>query len=432
MLIEFRVSNYRSVAEEQVLSMVPAKGQSDYPSNIFTTGKYEVLNSIGLYGPNNSGKTNLLRALDIFDRVVFLSVRSNSTTKLPYDPNLLIEGYAEEPCKMEITFIIEGTRYRYGFEFNQLHILKEWLHRKKAGREVEVFYREKDVIEVSSAFEGNAKLIDAAIEATRDNALFLSFCDMLNIKEAKVIFSWFRKLVNVDGLSMDSETINTISLFTSKQEYRDRILRQLQGFNLKFLDIEIEDIEIDSSLFPKNLSPGLVEKLSGVKGYQVYSIRQTYKRDGTLRNEKIKWPFDERESQGTNKMFSLSGPVIFALLNGGVLVVDEIEAKLHTKITGQIVDLFLSEKTNPHGAQLIFATHDTNLLKYAKLRRDQIIFVEQNKKEATEIYSLSDFTYFDGNKERPDTDKEKRYLEDRYGATPKLKNWDELTQTVLR
>jgi hypothetical protein len=119
-------------------------------------------------------------------------------------------------------------------------------------------------------------------------------------------------------------------------------------------------------------------------------------------------------------------------MNGGVLIIDEIEAKMHPKMTLDTIDLFLNKETNPHNAQLIFATHDTNLLTYSRLRRDQIYFAQKNKWESTEIYSLSDFVYIGSNdpakleKERPDTDKEKRYIEGRYGAIPMLGNIAEL------
>lgn len=130
----------------------------------------------------------------------------------------------------------------------------------------------------------------------------------------------------------------------------------------------------------------------------------------------------------------LSGPILWTLANGGVLIIDEIEAKLHPIMTLNTIEAFLNKESNPNNAQLIFATHDTNLLSYAKLRRDQICFAEKNKYESTEIYALSDFIYFDKNndskseKERPDTDKEKRYFEGRYGAIPVLGEF----QTFLR
>jgi AAA15 family ATPase/GTPase len=159
-------------------------------------------------------------------------------------------------------------------------------------------------------------------------------------------------------------------------------------------------------------------------------MHQTYKADGSLSDKLVNWDFNERESAGTQKAFKLSGPVLWALANGGVLIIDEIEAALHPIMTLTTIDLFLNKVSNPNNAQLIFATHDTNLLSYSNLRRDQICFAEKNRWESTEIYSLSDFVYFGekngefkSEKERPDTDKEKRYFEGRYRAIPTLDNF---------
>lgn len=434
MLVEFRVSNYRSIANEQVLSLVPAKAQADFEDNILVSGKHEVLNASALYGPNNSGKSNLLSAIATLDRLIFLSSSANSTAKLPYDPNLLIEGYSQRPTLFEVTFIIDGVRYRYGVEYNEAQIVSEWLYRKKSGREVELFYREEDTIQVSSGFKGKSRLVETAIEATRANALFLSFCDMLNIEEAKLIFEWFKRLVHVDGLDATSEMVNTINLLDSDKFYREKIIEHLKKLGLGFNDVEIVKRPFDPAELPEHLDTNakasLARQLSGKTSLQVNTVRDKYREDGHISEEKVLWPLEERESAGTKKAFSLSGPVIYSLLNGGVLVVDEIEARLHTKITSQMVDLFLSKETNPKGAQLIFATHDTNLLKQAHLRRDQINFVDLDERKATELYALSDFRYFNGNKERPDTDKEKRYLEGRYGAVPKIGNFSKLLEVL--
>ncbi|MEZ4826073.1 MAG: ATP-binding protein [Bacteroidia bacterium] len=424
MLLEFKVSNYKSIAEEQTISFVPSKAQSDYPDNILHNGKHEGLNVLALYGPNNSGKSNFLKAIATLDQLIFLAGSSHSTARLPYDPNLLIEGYKKKPTEFEITFVIEGVRYRYGVTYNESLIIGEWLYRKKSGREVELFFREKDVIQVSEGFKGKSRLIETAIEATRENALFLSFCDILNVQEAKLIFSWFRNLISVDGLDTTDQELNTITLLESDIVYREKIIQLLRGLGLGFIDLAILKKTFDPMLLPEFLDretkESLIQKLSGKTGVQVNTIRHIYKEDGNISEDTMMWPLDERESAGTKKAFSLSGPAIYSLLNGGILVIDEIEAKLHTKITSRIVELFLSEETNPKGAQLLFATHDTNLLRESTLRRDQINFTELNHLKATELYSLSDFKYFNGNKERPDTDKEKRYLEGRYGAIPKI------------
>jgi AAA15 family ATPase/GTPase len=425
MLIEFRVSNYRSIGDDQIISLIPSPKQKDFESNIIVQDNYSILNCLAFYGPNSSGKSNVLRAFELFDRFLYLSTQTNSTAKLPYDPFLLREGYNEKPCMMEMTFLIEGSRYRYGFEFKKDKVTEEWLYRKKIGREVELFLREGDTIEVFSSLKASQKIIDAAIEATRDNALFLSFCDLFNIDEAKLIFKWFDKFIYVDGLDTSREAIQTIRLLEN-EKYKTQITEYLDILNLGINDLQIDKKEFDPSELPENLSDAtknsLLRELGGKTGVKVNAVHSFYGLSGELTDKKVAWPLEQRESEGTKKAFHFSGPVLYTLINGGVLIVDEIEAKMHPLITLNTIKLFLDKKTNPKNAQIIFATHDTNILHYAKLRRDQINFVEKNHWESTEIFALSDFRYKNDNlKERHDIDKEKRYLEGRYGAIPELK-----------
>ena len=173
----------------------------------------------------------------------------------------------------------------------------------------------------------------------------------------------------------------------------------------------------------------LINELTGAKKYTVYSTHRIYDSQYQETQKSIAWELNKNESPGTQKVFHLSGPILWTLINGGILIIDEIEGKLHPIMTLHTINMFLNNKTNPNHAQLIFATHDTNLLSYANLRRDQIYFTEKNPWESTEFYSLSDFIYMDKKngipeKERPDTDKEKRYFEGRYGAIPVLGNFN--------
>lgn len=436
MLIEFKIANYRSIGEELVVSLVPAPKQREFPGNIIERGKNVALNAIAIYGPNGSGKSNLLKAMGLLDRLLHLSARSSSTTKLPYDPFLLRQGWDSKPTSFEITFLLDEYRYRYGLKFNQMEIISEWLFRKGAGREVSVFQRERDVIDASSGFQGSNKAIEAAIEATRSNALFLSTCDMLNVEEAKRIFQWFRYFNMVDGLQTEDEEIQTVALWQNK-EYRPKIKEYLDHLKLSIVELEITtkafDInELDPSL-PEEVRNILIKELTGKERYTVWSKHWLYDNEGRATNELVSWKLEERESSGTKKAFHLSGPVLWALVNGGTLIIDEIEAKMHPLMTLNTINLFLDSKTNPNKAQIIFATHDTNLLSYCNLRRDQIYLSEKNKWESTVIYSLSDFVYvgkegpfLKNEKERPDTDKEKRYFEGRYGAIPVLLGHPEL------
>lgn len=421
MLIEFRISNYRSIAEEQILSLVPATKQREYLEHLINDGKYQALNTIAMYGANASGKSNLLLSMSLLDKIVHLSARASSTTPLPYDPFLLKAGWADKPTTFEITFIIKGVRYRFGFSYNRTYILTEWLYRKAQGREVSLYEREGDIIEVSSGLKGNKKLIEAAIEATRDNALFLSTCDMLNVKEAKLIFQWFEHFYMIDGLH--TEEIRTVNMW-EKGQYREEIKAYLARLNLGFLDLDVQIKDFEANDFPQHITAKerqvLLSALQGAKSYAVSTTHRQYDEQGQPTSNQLKWAFEERESAGTKKVFHLSGPVVWALNKGGVLIIDEIEAKMHSNLTREIIQMFLNPATNPKQTQLIFATHDTNLLSQTQLRRDQIYFIEKNSWQATELFSLSDFIYLhkNGSKERPDVNKEKRYLEGRYGATP--------------
>ncbi len=428
MLLEFRVCNYRSIGEEQVLSLIPASKQKDHLQNILTKGKYQALNAISLYGQNGSGKSNLLLAMSFLDKLIHISARTSSTTKLPYDPFLLREGWEDKPTRFEITFIIEENRYRYGLEFTEKEVLKEWLFRKSQSREVSLFEREESTIEVSSGFNGSKKIIDAAIEATRDNALFLSTCDMLNVEEAKIIFNWFRYFGMIDGLN--TEDLHTVDLW-DKEDYKDKIKKYLESLSLNIADVDITTKDFDESELPddmpKAMKNRLAKSLKGKQSYTVIAKHTLYDSNAKPTPNLVSWEWWEKESAGSKKAFELSGPILWTLANGGVLIIDEIEAKMHPVMTLNTIEIFLDPASNPNKAQLIFATHDTNLLTYSTLRRDQIYFVEKNKWESSELYSLSDFVYFENKngefkseKERPDTDKEKRYFEGRYKAIPVL------------
>jgi AAA15 family ATPase/GTPase len=228
----------------------------------------------------------------------------------------------------------------------------------------------------------------------------------------------------IDGLN--TGVISTVQLW-EETEYQEKIQNYMSKLGLGLAEINVTTRDFDSSELPKLLSDNakntLIKQLNGAKTFDIFAKHKIYSDQGTETSEFISWKFEDRESAGTNKAFHLSGPILWTLTNGGVLIIDEIEAKLHPIMTIETINLFLDKATNPKNAQLIFATHDTNLLTYSDLRRDQIYFCEKNKWESTEIYSLSDFVYLDNSKERPDTDKEKRYIEGRYGAIPVLSDF---------
>lgn len=433
MLLEFRVSNYRSIAEEQILSFVPAARQTEFPGNILESGKYQALNAMALYGPNSSGKSNALLAVSQLGQLVGISALMPSTGRLPYEPFELREDWEEgKPTRFEITFVQQGNRYRYRVAFRATEVVEEALFRKKEGREVNLFAREGDTIEAGAGYEGSRRIINAAIEATRPNGLFLSTCDAFNVEEAKSIMQWFGRLNMLDGLNTQAQELRTLELWKD-EPMRKRIKQYMTALNLNLVDIKVEEADpvISDSHSKANSWTIWLGSLNTPK---VMATHRMYDKAGKPTANTRTWKMADKESSGTQKAFHQSGPVLWALVNGGVLLIDEIEAKMHPLMTLNTIELFLHKESNPNGAQLVFATHDTNLLTYAKLRRDQICFAEKNRWEGTELYALSDFEYLTksghSSKERPDADKEKRYIEGRYGAIPAFRQFQEFIRST--
>ncbi|RZK93674.1 MAG: ATP-binding protein, partial [Hymenobacter sp.] len=395
---------------------------------VLEQGRHRALNALALYGANDSGKSNLLRAIGLLDRMVAMSGDWPSTAPMPYDPFLLREGWDTQPTQLEITLLVEESRYRYGVAYRATGVEREWLYRKGAGREVTLFEREGEVIEVGPGLVATAKVLEAAIASTRSNALFLTMCDRFNVTEATHLMQWFGRLIPLDGLNTSLERYNTAQLLLDS-DLAAAIRDYLLSLGLRVVDVGVESHEFDESelptTMPKSMRRELVRNLTGKTTQTVTATHQRYDAQGQPTGTTLTWDWAERESAGALKLLEISGPVMWTLARGGVLVIDEIEAKLHTQLTLETISLFLNPEVNTRKAQLLFATHDTNLLSYATLRRDQICFTEKNRWEGTETYSLSDFQYLPPTTsrtgtgtERPDVDKEKRYLEGRYGALP--------------
>jgi len=408
MLLEFKVANFRSIGEEQILSLLPVLNQKEYQNNIIENGKYSALNVISIYGANSSGKSNLLLAFYVMRLMILTSAKYSSTDALPWLPFLLKEGLNGSDTTFEVMFVLNGIRYRYGYKYGVKRVSSEWLMRKISGRETVVFQRLGDVIDISSGFNGSNKLIDAAIEGTKPNNLFLSMADVFNVEEAKEIIAWFSKM---DTLNMRSplSLANQTNSLLKDSEYSTAI----RGY-LKSLSLGIEDVVVseDHDSERSNQTPVLK------------AVHRLYDIDGKPKKDTVSWDFTAFESSGSNRALNISGSVVKSLKTGGVLIIDEIEAFMHPIMTLTVIELFIDPASNPCRTQLVFSTHDTNLLNYLKLRRDQVYFMEKNKWESSVLFSLSDFKHRNAEgeelSERWDSDKEKRYIEGRYGAIPFL------------
>ena len=402
-LLQFTVGNYRSFHQARTFSMVPSSIQDNPKECVVAEGHYRYLTAAAVYGANSSGKSNLVMALATMKRMVLNSVKLNDHDFLFYDPFLLAEDSGNQPTHFEIVYLdADETRVRYGFDYTLRQIEREWLFiSKKNKKELPYFVRDEEGIGVDEMLFAEGIGLE---ERTNDNRLFLSLVAQLGGTISKNVLDFFNSGYNViSGLNSQGYEGLTERQFLNKEAESVDALQFFKDLQLGFIDIETDEHEIEK----------------GRKAIDVFTVHNIYNKDGEITG-KQRFRFDYCESQGTQKLFEMAGPLFEALRHGRLLVMDELDAKMHPLISQHIIKLFSSEKTNQHHAQLLFTTHDTNLLSSHLLRRDQIWFTEKDKAESTDLYSLMHIVLPDGTKPRGDGNLERNYIKGRYGAVPYL------------
>ncbi|QMW06150.1 AAA family ATPase [Spirosoma foliorum] len=413
MLIEFSVGNFLSIKDRQTLRL-DAASISEHRDQLIDAGRYKLLRSAVIYGANASGKSNVLKAMETMSLIVTTSSRHSSTDSIEVEPFRLSTETEGKPSYFEVLFLLGGIRYRYGFEVDRKVVQSEWLFMARKEQEKTLFLREKNEINVFKDFKEGKGLE----ERTRDNALFLAICDQFNGELAKRILEWFSQLVSISGISHER-----LRRFTMRN-----IEKNDQSNLLKFInrvDLGINNISFGQESFPIDDLTGFTDEfkrllVDGLKDGKLTTI-ETHHQKFDAEKKLIGYEFfdlDKNESSGTNKLFDLSGSIFDTLEDSGVLIVDELDAKLHPLMTQAIIRLFNQPELNPNNAQLIFATHDTNLLSGKLFRRDQIYFTEKDQYGATSLYSLVEYQEEDGTKVRKDRSFEEDYIRGRYGAIP--------------
>jgi uncharacterized protein len=414
MLIEFRVANHRSLRDEQVLTMEAGRvGDESDPRPRHVSGYSEPLLTVaGLYGANASGKSNVLAALAFMCEAVVMSHRFWSPDEeLSRDPFAWGPKKAE-PSLFEVTLLLDGTRFQYGFQASDTRFLEEWLYAWPNGKKQVWFERDNDRFKFGENLKGENKLIQ---DVTRPNALFLSAAVQHKHPQVERIFSWFRSLQSIDVLGghsifcrMSAEHALARLLgegvrertFFSADELSEPLVERFRNL-LKKADVGIVDLRVEKIDFEDRR--GRIPPIFSLK-------HQSGSDDAWL-------PLKE-ESQGTQTLFHAALPIVQVIQGGGTLLVDELEHGLHPGLAQQIIRQFNDPVANPRNAQLIFATHDTNLLGNtlgeAALRRDQVWLTEKDGEGATVLYPLTDY------KPRKAENLERGYLQGRYGAIPFL------------
>lgn len=402
-LLQFTVGNYRSFHQDRTFSMASSSIQDTPKECVVAEGRYKYLTVAAVYGANSSGKSNLVMALAAMKKIVLNSVKLNDHDSLYYDPFLLAEDSGKQPTHFEIVYLdADETRVRYGFDYTLRQIEHEWLFiSTKNKKEQPYFVRDEEGIGVNETLFSEGAGLE---ERTNDNRLFLSLVAQLGGATSKVILDFFNSGYNViSGLNSHGYEGLTERQFLNEEAESTDALQFFKDLQLGFIDIETTERETEK----------------GRKLIDIFTLHNVYNVDGEITG-KQRFRFDYCESQGTQKLFELAGPLFEALRHGRLLVMDELDAKMHPLISQHIIKLFSNEKTNPLHAQLLFTTHDTNLLSSHLLRRDQIWFTEKDKTESTDLYGLMHIVLPDGSKPRGDGNLERNYIKGRYGAIPYL------------
>ena len=388
MLLSFTLSNFRSFKDSKTIDL-SAASIKEHEEAIWVVSGTSILSSAVLYGANSSGKSNLIEGFRTFLTTVYNSASFNSSEELLMYPFLFDEDSRLKPCGFEIELLIEENRYRYGFSATKEKVTSEYLYFKTGnkGREKCLFVRSEDGIGVTSHYK-SAKDI---VERTRDNALFLSVADAFNDKTAGKIMRELKHFAIFDGDKSEALAEKAISISD----------KELNSFLSKF-KLGFDSIRKDDN-----------PDIKAVTTHKVYNAA------GEVVGE-VSMALRDSESNGTNKLFDMAPIFVKALSSPRVLIIDEFGSSMHPMITRKLINLFNDKETNPMGSQLIFTTHDTNLLDNRLLRRDQIWFTEKDDKASTDLYSLVEFKDESGVKVRNDRSYEKDYINGRYGAIPYL------------
>ncbi len=426
MLISFTVENFRSFKEEATLTFAASNGKEMRDSHVFTpelgegVKSFDLLRSAVVYGPNAGGKSNFLKALKAMKEIVGYEHEYNKRDGLTnwgmkfegigqITPFLFSDKTNTKPSTFEVVMMWEGIRYQYGFSATDEKIHDEWLFAFPNGRTQKWFERtggkkkkeadranikgleyldyEADKYTFGGAFGGTKKEQKEWGNGTAGNRLFLFYADMFGSQQLQPIRRWFDEKLHWMLQLLEDDYVEPAASIDYCRTARGR--EKITAF-LSNADFAIEGIEYEQ------------------EGNH-YSFEMIHK---TEEGGTVKMDLRE-ESEGTQRMFAWASSFLEALEYGQVLIIDELNQRLHPHLMQYMIELFNSPKTNPKNAQLIFTTHDVSLLKQDIFRRDQIWFCERDGKQASTLFPLTDFKPRKGFE-----DFESYYMSGRYGALP--------------
>ncbi len=415
MLIQFRFKNFKSFRDDTILDLSATK-ITEHSNRIISAGYEKLLPAAAIFGANASGKSNVIEAFRYMMTYVLESFsyggdpddKKNKSRKLKYTPFLFDGTSRDAESSFEVYFMDTEERgfksYNYGFTLNQDGVMEEWLNSKaKTAREYkQVFYRNGDELDLSGLPSKSQELIRISLNR---EALIVSLGAKLKITKLKSIRDWFYN-INFANFGNPYENVFLSSLipegFTEDKTVQNKVVAYFSSFDPSIVGFHVEVMK------------GENEESQNVKIDAIHRMV-----DGGTASIPL-----QEESDGTLKMFALYPVLQDTLDNGGVLIVDELNARLHPLLVRSFLITFLNPEINQKHAQLVFTTHDSWQLSNNLLRRDEIWFTEKDNSGVSALYSLADFVDEEGIKIRKDESYEKNYLLGKYGAIPALKNFD--------
>jgi len=420
MINKFSFENVLSFKEPQELSMIASAKKErlfdDTQNYLENTKDMKTLFTAVLYGANASGKSNLINALRYFGNVIATGNQNLDSVEFVV-PNFQLDAEkAKMPAQFEMDCFWKGKSYRYGFSVLNAGIEEEWLYVKEK-RESEVFYRKNQTFTIPAKNKILHELTSKKM--VHSKAFLVTIGALFNDAACAGFLEWINHFKIISGIDDYSYKAYTVKRMKESREFSQKVVELI-----KFADFGIEDISINS-VQGQNIK--LTVGASSSVELEPSTIDDLMSKRFVMNSKGIpelkEFHFGQFESEGTQKFAHIAGPILDVLEKGSVLVIDELDTKLHPELTERLVLLFHNEEMNPNHAQLIFTSHNTNLLDAKIFRRDQIFFVEKDAFGASNLYSLADFKK-DGKSTRNDENIEQNYLKGKYGALPFLGDFD--------
>lgn len=423
MLLEFRASNVGCFRDEVALSLLATRlAETAVVREIpWREGGnlLRVLPVAAVFGPNASGKTNILRAMNDMRHLVLESFRSaHPRREIDVRRFRLDSESASRPVEFAVDLVLEGVRHEYGFRIGAGNVEEEWAYRYPHGREALLFHREGDEVTVGAS----AGKTRGVLELLRPNALLVSTAASANHAALTPIFDWFDRNLRLAESNSRRDRQHLTAMILQNESFRGGALNLLQAADLGITDARYVKIDDDSMARYDQAAQAALEVLKEtadvadlrheVSFEGLEDLRLTHRgTDGDVEFVSLE------ESLGTLVWLGLVGPILTSLAQGAVLLADELDASLHPSLVEQVVALFQDPATNPFRAQLIFNSHDVSLMESEspwRLGRDQVWFTEKLNHGASTLFPLSDSAPRRGEAVA------RRYMSGRYGAKPVL------------